>query len=183
MKDKLLLATLISNLFYSMAYPVIHITVVAGLDSRVLSISSLISCILAIFINKMWLKSSEKLYNKFGVMLFLEGFVYFILLNTILANGITPHIYYVADAILFATITRNIICASNRLKAIRYTGKDREVFDNKSVIYYNMASIIGFGISSIFKIPVNMAFIIMYIGIISDNFIYYFVYKNTADRY
>lgn len=56
-------------------------------------------------------------------------------------------------------------------------------FDNKIVIYCNIASVIGYAVSSILKIPINIAFLIMYVGIISDNFIYYFIYKKTSKIY
>lgn len=181
MNDKLLLAGLISNLFYSIAYPVIHTVTVQDLDSRLLSTGSLLSCILVICINKIWLNESEKLYKKFSLMLILESVLYFIVLIMILTKTITLQIYYLIDMLFFATITRSIICGGNKLKAIRYKGISREEFDNKSVIYCNVASIIGFAVSALLKIQINIAFLIMYMGIISDNFIYYIVYKNMAD--
>ena len=183
MKDKLILSGFISMLFYSVAYPVVHTVVIQNLDSRVLSASSFISCILVIIVNKVWLTKSEKLYKKFGIMLFIEGFLYFVILIMILLKTITPQTYYILDTLLFSSITRNIICGGNRLKAIRYKDNDREEFDNKSVMFYNVASIIGYGISSIIKVPTNIAFVIMYVGIISDNFIYYIVYKQTNKDY
>lgn len=183
MKDKLILSGFISMLFYSVAYPVVHTVTIQNLDSRVLSASSFISCILVIIVNKVWLTKSEELYKKFGIMLFIESLLYFIILIMILTKNITPQKYYILDTLLFSSITRNIICGGNRLKAIRYKDNDREEFDNKSVMFYNVASIIGYGISSIIKVPTNIAFVIMYVGIISDNFIYYIVYKQTNKDY
>lgn len=183
MKDKLILSGFISMLFYSVAYPVVHTVVIQNLDSRLLSASSLISCILVVMINKIWLTKSEELYKKFGIMLFIESLLYFIILIMILTKNITPQKYYILDTLLFSSITRSIICGGNRLKAIRYKDSDREEFDNKNVMFYNIASIIGYGISSIIKIPVNLAFAIMYIGIVSDNLLYYIVYKQTNKYY
>lgn len=183
MKDELLWSGLISNLFYSTAYPVVHTVTVKNLDSRLLSVSSLISCILVIVVNKIWIGKSEKLYKKFGFMLFFESFLYFIVLTMILTKTITPQTYYIIDVLLFSSITRSVICGGNRLKSIRYQGKSREEFDNKIVIYCNIASVIGYAVSSILKIPINIAFLIMYVGIISDNFIYYFIYKKTSKIY
>lgn len=183
MKDKLILSGFISSLFYSTAYPVIHTVVINNLDSRLMSFSSLVSCVLVIIINKMWLSQSEKLYKRFSFMLLLECLLYFILLVSILTGNIKPQIYYVIDTLLFASVTRSIICGGNRLKAIRYKDSKREEFDNKSVIFYNIASIAGYSVSSIFKISVNVAFVIMYIGIVSDNTIYYMVYRKMSKEY
>lgn len=154
-----------------------------NLDSQLMSFCSLISCLIVIFISKLWLKYSDKLYNKFYLMLFLEVIVYFILLILFLSNNISTKIYYIADTLLFASITRSIICGGTRLKAIRYKDKDRESFDNKSTIFCNVASVLGFAISSIIKIPINTAFIFMFIGISVDNYLYYRVYKKTKKDY
>lgn len=183
MKDGLLITGLISNLFYSLAYPVIHTTIMKSLDSRLMSFGSLASCIIVIIVSKIWIKHSEKMYSKFSLMLLLEGILYFILLILTLNKTISMQIYYIIDVILFASITRNIICGGNRLKAIRYKDKSREEFDNKSTVYCNIASILGFGISSIIKFNLHLALIIMFIGVIIDNFIYYKVYKSTNKEY
>lgn len=53
MKDKLILSGFISMLFYSVSYPVVHTVTIQNLNSKLLSVSSLISCILIIVINKM----------------------------------------------------------------------------------------------------------------------------------
>lgn len=116
-------------------------------------------------------------------MLFLESLLYLIILIMLLTKIITTQIYYILDILLFSSITRSIICGGNRLKAIRYKDNNREEFDNKSVMFANIASIIGYGISSIIEIPINIAFITMYIGIISDNIIYYIIYRQTNKNY
>lgn len=182
-RDELLLAGLLSNLFYSIAFPVVHIAVVSNLDSRVMSLCSLISCIITVLVTKSWLTNSTKLYKKFKLMLLLESIFYGVLLIAFITNTITNQMYYIADTLLFASISRNIMCGCTRLKAIRYKDHEREEYDNKNNIVSNIASIFGFGISSIIKLDINIAFICMFIGIIADNIIYFRVYRVTNKEY
>lgn len=181
--DALLIAGLTSNLFYSMSYPIIHTICIKDLNSNLLSFSSLLSCILAIIISRAWLKYSDKLYKTFGISLLLEGISYAILLVLFLSNKMTPAIYYVCDSILVATITRNIISGGNRLKAIRYQHEEREVFDNKSVLYCNIACVVGFGFSSIITLNTGVAFVLMWFGMVVDNIFYYIIYKKENKDY
>ena len=90
--------------------------------------------------------------------------------------------YLIVDAMLSATITRNIACAVTRLKSIRYHGDKREQFDNKTVLYCNITSVIGFGFSSLYVLPTNLAFIIMFVGIAIDNIFYYYVFKKANKK-
>lgn len=182
--DLLLITGLTSNLFYSISYPIIHTICVKDLNSNLLSFSALLSSIFAIVILQLWLNHSDKLYYQtFGISLFLEGLTFGILLIAFLLGKITPSIYYVADCILTSIITRNIISGGNRLKAIRYRNEEREIFDNKSTLYCNIASILGFGFSSIITLNTNVAFTLMWLGIVIDNIFYYIVYKEENKNY
>ncbi|MDY2737112.1 hypothetical protein [Intestinibacter sp.] len=181
--DLLLVAGFTSNLFYSISYPIIHTICIKDLSSNLLSFSALLSSIFTIIITQIWLNHSEKLYKSFSVSLFIEGLSFGILLIAFLLGKITPSIYYLTDCILTSIITRNIISGGNRLKAIRYRDEDREVFDNKSTLYCNVASITGFGFSSFITLNTNIAFIFMWLGIVIDNFFYYIVYKKENKRY
>lgn len=182
--DLLLITGLTSNLFYSISYPIIHTICVKDLNSNLLSFSALLSSIFAIVILQLWLNHSDKLYYKtFGISLFLEGLTFGILLIAFLLGKITPSIYYVVDCILTSIITRNIISGGNRLKAIRYRNEEREIFDNKSTLYCNIASILGFGFSSIITLNTNVAFTLMWLGIVIDNIFYYIVYKEENKNY
>lgn len=181
--DALLLAGLTSNLFYSMSYPIVHTICIKDLSSNLLSFTSLLSCILAIILSQAWLKYSDKLYKTFGISLLLEGILYAILLVLFLSNKMTPAMYYVWDSIIMAIITRNIISGGNRLKAMRYRHEEREIFDNKSTLYCNISCVIGFGFSSIITLSTNMAFILMWIGMVVDNAFYYLIYRKESKQY
>lgn len=181
--DLLLIAGFTSNLFYSISYPIIHTICIKDLSSNLLSFSALLSSIFTIIITKLWLKYSEKLYKTFSISLFIEGLMFGILLIAFLLGKITPAIYYLVDCILTSIITRNIISGGNRLKAIRYRHEQREKFDNKSILYCNIASITGFGFSSFITLNIKIAFIFMWLGIVVDNIFYYIVYKKECKNY
>ena len=178
--DPLVVGAALSNLFYSCAYGVVHTTCLQAVTSNIVSFASLINCILTAVITKIWLDHSKKLYKTFGGLLILEGIIYGILTLLFLANTVNPKMYFIFDAILSAAITRNIICAGTRLKSIRYHEEEREKFDNKTILYCEITSIIGYGFSSIYAIPTNLAFIAMFIGIAIDNVFYYYIFKKEG---
>lgn len=178
--DELLIAGATSNLFYSMAYPIVHTVTVQNINSNTMSFASLLNCILAAIVAKIWLDNSTKLYKSFGFMLKVEVVAYGILTVLFLINVVNPEMYFLSDAIMSAIITRNIICGGTRLKALRYEGKTREIFDNKTVYYCNITSIIGYAFSWLVTLPTSIGFIFMFIGIAVDNIFYLRVYKKQS---
>lgn len=181
--DLLILTGLFSNMFYSISYPIIHTICIQNITSNFMSLTQLISCILAILVSQLWIKYSDKLYKLFGIFLIFECILFGILLISFLLNIINPKTYYIVDCILSSTITRNIINGGCRLRAIRYKGKERELYDHKNTIICNIASIGGFAFSSIFILSTKLAFILMFLGISIDNIFYYIVYKHTNKTY
>ena len=180
--DLLVVGGALSNLFYSVAYGVVHTTCIQYVTPNIVSLASLINCILATVVAKIWLDNSKKLYKTFGPLLAIEGITYGILTLLFLTGLINPGMYLIVDAMLSATITRNITCAVTRLKSIRYHGDKREQFDNKTVLYCNITSVIGFGFSSLYVLPTNLAFITMFVGIAIDNIFYYYVFKKENKK-
>ena len=128
--DLLIISSIASNLFYSLSYPIVHTYLMSFVDSRTVSICSLMSCVIVALVNKLWLRYSKKLYKYFKHLLIIETIVYSILVGMILSNSISPYTYYIFDTLLFATITNNIICGGVKLKSLRYQGEEREKFDN-----------------------------------------------------
>lgn len=178
--DPLVVGAALSNLFYSLAYPIVHTITMQGLSSNWVSFASLANCFLASIITKLWLKKSKELYHFYGIMLEIEVVVYAILTVLFLANIATPAMYYMGDAILSAIITRNIICGGTRLKALRYEGEEREEYDNKNSYYSYITSIIGFAISSFIVFSTPVGFILMFVGIAIDNIFYYYAFKEEG---
>lgn len=178
--DELLIAGATSNLFYSVAYPIVHTITVQNINSNTMSFASLLNCILAAIVAKIWLDNSTKLYKSFGFMLKAEVIAYGILTILFLMDIVNPAMYFLSDAIMSAIITRNIICGGTRLKALRYEGETRETFDNKTVYYCNITSVIGYAFSWLVTLPTSIGFIFMFIGIAVDNIFYLRVYRNQG---
>lgn len=179
--DWLVFAGGLSNLFYSVAYPIVHTVTMQSINSNIMSLASLINCVITAIITKIWLSKSEKYYKYFGLLLFLEAITYSILTLLFIGNLATPKMYFIGDALLSALITRNIICCGTRLKAFRYNHKEREEFDNKTTYWCNITSIIGYGFSFLITLPMKIGFVCMLIGIVVDNIFYYYVWKKECN--
>lgn len=174
----LLIAGFLSSLCYSLTYPVIHSLVMAQIDSRLLSFKSLFSCVCVVVIANLWLKHKDKLYKFFNEFLILETVCYSILTMLIIGNKISLVAYFLLDSFIFATITRNIICGGANLKQ-QILHDNRAEFDNKIDILCNLASVIGYGVGSLFVLDLNLALIIMCVGISIDNLFYGIEYKKS----
>ena len=182
-KDKLLIAGFSSSLFFSIAYPIVHTVTVSAITSNLLSVASLLNCVLTVLITKIWLSKGKVLYRAFSFFLSIEVILYGILIYLFIIDGISPLFFFMSDAVLSSLITRNIICAGVRLKSLRYEGEDREKFDNKTVYYNNIACIIGYAFSSLIVLPTKLGFFLMFIGIAIDNIFYYYVYKKEVGKW
>jgi len=178
----LLLANFISNLFYSIAYPVVHFTLIKDVGEKMIALNSIIICTAGVLFPILWNKYS-KLYKSYGYLLTAEGITYITIGILIVTGCISNTLYYILDTILFSLITKNIICGGNKLRAIRYNSeKIREEYDNNSTIVANFSSLLGFGISFVIMIPSNIAFIFITIGICIDNIFYYKAYKKSLSN-
>lgn len=178
--DKLLIANFLSNLFYSMAYPTVHFKLISEVGQKMISVNEIAICIAGIFIPIMWNKKSEKLYKTYGFLCNLETVLYIIICIMFLTSFITTKAYYILDTAFFCLVTKNIISGGNKLRAKRYnTEKDREQYDNNSQLVSNASSLIGFIISLVININVNIGFMLLTIGICVDNIFYYIGWKET----
>lgn len=175
--DKLLLAGFWSSLCYSLSYPVIHLYILKDINSNLISLISLISCIFTILISKAWNVNGDKIYKQYSILLIAESIFYFVLMILMINNILDKTIYYLLDGLLFAILTRNIICGGNKMKANRYIKEDMEHFANNLVIYNNIASLMGYSIGSLFHIDIKLSFVIMFLGVSIDNLFYYLAYK------
>ena len=179
LKDKLLLATFLSNLFYSMASPTVRYELVSNVGSKLISLNSICFCISGILCSILWNKYSNKLYKKYGFFYNMETILYIIICLLFISRYISPVVYYILDTIFYCLVTKNLICGSNRLKMLRYINKEREVYDNNVQLMSNASSLIEFTISLIFNFSIITGFILITIGICLDNFFYYNAWKET----
>lgn len=179
LKDKLLVSTFLSNLFYSMASPIVQYELVSNVGSKLISINSICLCISGILCPILWNKYSNKLYKKYGFFCNAETILYTLICFLFIFKYISPIIYYVLDTLFYCLVTKNIICGNNKLKILRYVNNEREEYDNNMQLMSNASSLIGFTISLISNFSINTGFILITIGICLDNFFYYSVWKET----
>ena len=178
--DKLLLAGFWSSLCYSLSYPVIHLYILKDINSNLISLNSLVSCIFTILISKAWNVNGDKIYKHYPALLIAESIFYFILMILMVNNILDKTVYYLLDGLLFAILTRNIICGGNKMKANRYIKDNMEHFTNNSIIYSNIASLIGYTVGSLINIDVKLSFFIMFLGVSVDNLFYYIAYRQEV---
>ena len=143
------------------------------------ALNSIIICIAGVIFPMIWNKHS-KLYNTYGYLLLIEVIGYITIGTLICTNLIGNLSYYLLDTFLFAIISKNIICGGNKLRAMRYNSeKTREQYDNNANIVANFSSLLGFGISFLVTIPVNISFVLITFGVCIDNIFYYKAYKQS----
>lgn len=175
--DKLLLAGFWSSLCFSLSYPVIHLYILKDINSNLISLNSLVSCIFTILISKAWNMNGDKFYKYYPVLLITESIFYFVLMILMINNVLDKTIYYLLDGLLFAILTRNILCGRNKFQSNKYIKDDMEHFTNNSVIYSNVASLIGYTVGSLINIDIKLSFFIMFLGVSIDNLFYYLAYR------
>lgn len=176
--DGMLLATLLTTLFYSATYPYIHKEIVSNVSDSIIALNQIINCISIIVYGRVWNKQSDKLFKFYPIFCILEtalsigSAIWAIMSGDIIA-------YYIVDTLIFAIVTRNICCGGVKLRAIRYrTEKEREHFDNNNNSMSAIATIIGSFIAMILELDFNMMLILATIGNSIDNIFYICIFYN-----
>lgn len=178
-KDFMVQACLWSNLFYSMSYPFIHVYLMRQVSEKLVSVNQVFSCICIIIINSLWNKRSNNLYKLFPLIMMIEA-VSYLILNLAIIIGVSDGVtYYIVDTLLFCLISRNMICGANKLRSLIYIGDSREKYDNTIPIAASIATLIGGTIAIIVNIPINVAFMISWVGLSIDNLFYYLAYRKN----
>lgn len=177
--DGMLLASFLTTIFYSATYPYIHKEVMNVATDTFIALNQIINCLSVVVFGSLWNKKSTKLFKYYPVFCILETLlgimttVFAIVTGDILA-------YYLLDTVVFAVVTRNIICGGVKLKAIRYNSEEkREHFDNNNNSAYSLATIIG-SIAAIFlKLDFTTMLCIATFGNMIDNVFYIFIFLKT----
>ena len=90
--------------------------------------------------------------------------------------------YYIIDTIVFAIMSRNVICGSRRLTAIRYKEKEARIaYENNDSTAASIATLIGSGLSIIIGLPFEIMIIIATIGNCIDNTFYIKIFTETPN--
>lgn len=180
MKDKLILACLLSNLFYSVSYPTVNKILITNITDNHIAVNSMIICTFTIILGKLWNKNSSKLIRYLPFFMIAETSIYLVLISGILNDLIGFRFYYIADTIIFAIVSKNIIFGANKLKALRYDGEKRNKYDNDIQIISNAASLVGFALNIVLDMTTQIAFALIFIGLTIDNLFYYLAYRETV---
>lgn len=176
--DLLVLSAFICNVLFALCNPVIHVELISSVSSTLVSMSSLVGSIGSALVSRIWMKKGKELFKFYPIFLIIEPIIYGLAIGMVLLNIMTNQVYYVLDALMYATVTNNIVCGGNRFKAIRYNNDDsRSNFDNAIGFYASIASIIGYGIGSICTFSITSAFIMIFCSISIDNILYFIEYK------
>lgn len=176
-KDDILKANFISNLFFSMGYPAVHLELMSHINEKMIAMNSILMCISGIIFSYLWNEYSDKLYSHYKKLLVLETGMYITLTILFLTNNISPLLYYLIDTFIFALLSKNVICGINKMKSNRYKNEKREKHDNNSVIVGNSSSLIGFFINIVMTLNIETAFLLMGVGVVVDNIFYYKICK------
>ena len=177
--DGMLLATLLTNLFYSATYPYIHKQVMECVSDSIIALNQIINCLSIIIIGAIWNRKSKKLFNLYPLYCVLETMVGIVTtIYVIISKNIV--VYYILDTLVFAIITRNIICGGIKLRAIRYDTEDkREHFDNNNNSMSAIATILGSVIAMFLTLNFNTMIILATIGNCIDNIFYIVIWYKT----
>lgn len=176
--DGMLLATLLTTLFYSATYPYIHKEIVSNVSDSIIALNQIINCISIIVYGRVWNKKSDRLFKFYPMFCILETILSIgSAIWAIMSGDIVA--YYIVDTLIFAIVTRNICCGGVKLRAIRYrTEKEREYFDNNNNSMSAIATIIGSFIAMILELDFNMMLILATIGNSIDNIFYICIFYN-----
>lgn len=176
--DGMLLAKLLTTLFYSATYPYIHKEIVSNVSDSIIALNQIINCISIIVYGRVWNKKSDRLFKFYPMFCILETILSIgSAIWAIMSGDIVA--YYIVDTLIFAIVTRNICCGGVKLRAIRYrTEKEREHFDNNNNSMSAIATIIGSFMAMILELDFNMMLILATIGNSIDNIFYICIFYN-----
>lgn len=176
-KDNLIKAQFYSTFLYAIAWPPIQIVLMHAIDSRLLAISTMMSCISSIIIGKLWNEYKDKLYKFYNLFLILEVITEIVIaFIAIISNNYL--LYYILSIFITAIITKNITYGNNILIAKKYNTEDEKVvYSNNSSIFYNAATLVGSTIILFIQPPIWFSFILMFFGLTIDNIFYSIEYK------
>lgn len=175
--DSILIVNCITNIFYTATYPYIYKVLYTNISEKMIALTTIISCLSIMIFCSIWNneKIGDRLY-KFFPLFCLGEFICSVLLTLYLLNTYSYNSYYLYETFSSALITRQIFCGMNRLKRIRYTNKDREIFDNRNSAYCSFGTIIGSVIALIINLSFTTMLWITTFGNAIDNLSYIFIY-------
>lgn len=174
--DSMLLCTFICTTLYSATYPYIYKLVIAAISDRLLAVNQIVECMSIVFFGEVW-KRNKKFFKYYPVLCIIETIASIgLAVYTVITQNMVG--YYILNTLIYALITRNIICGGIKLKALRYsTEETRERFDNNNNSVSSIATILGSLIAMVLNLNFSSMIIIAILGNTIDNIFYIYIYK------
>lgn len=167
--DKLLLGAFLANIAYTIGYPTVQEITMKAADSRLISLVSFINCAGIILIGQLWEKvGEEKLMKYFPVYAIGDCISYTILCMIFMTTG-NAKLYYLGQTICSMVTIKNVGFGLSFIRAKRYNNGSRAKYDNLAAVLESVASLMGFGLAAIVKIPLTESLILMGLGTLIEN--------------
>ena len=167
--DKLLLGAFLANIAYTIGYPTVQETMIKAADSRLISLESFIGCAGIIIVGQLWEKVGEKKMMKFFPLYTMGDIISYISLCSIFMFTGNAKIYYIGQVIISLFTIKNVGFSLSFIRAKRYKDDERAKYDNLAAVLESTASLMGFGLAMIVKIPLIESLILMGLGTIIEN--------------
>lgn len=183
LSDLMLVANLLSTLFYAASYPYIYAETVKIVPHFYIGFEQILTCLGTIVFCKIWNKYSNRLFDYYCLFLCAEIVADIILFADVLIRG-DLSFYFLLNIIIFSVITNNISCASTKMRAIVNPSETlREKFDNNSRIVCSAATLTGASVAIFLNFGLNQLFMLAFTGNIIDNLFYLYIYKNIKEHH
>ena len=181
--DGMLIASFLTTIFYSATYPYIHLEIMQALpDNKYLAVNQIVNCISIVFFGRIWNSFSNRLFEFYPAYCIIESIANSAVFVTYLLTK-NMMVYYVLDTLVFAVMTRNIICGNVKLRSLRYTTEEsREHFDNNDNSVCAAATIIGSMAAMYLRLDIVIMLILAVIGNTIDNAFYICIYYSTKRK-
>lgn len=168
--DKLLLGAFLANIAYTIGYPTIQEVTMRAADSRLISLVSFIGCGGIVLVGQIWDKVGEEKLMKFFPIYAIGDIVSYVILCSVFMTTGNAKVYYLGQAICSILTIKNVGFGLSFIRSKRYKENKRAKYDNLAAVLESVASLIGFGIAAVIRIPLTESVILMGLGTIIENY-------------
>lgn len=177
--NPLILASFLSTLFFGIGMPVETTYIFHALAPKAIALRDIIVCLGSLLATNLWNRYGDKLYPYWGILAILEVVCTAIIMAGLFIFPGMETTYFIGMGLVNALIVRNMVCGGNKLRALLFEGKERELFDNYNMMAMSSAVIIGGIVNLLYTPPIWLAFTCIFIGVTVDNILYWRVWKNS----
>lgn len=177
LSDLMLLANLISTIFYSMSYPYVYAETIKIVSKGYISFEQIFSCLGIVVFGTVWNKYGDTLFKHYSKFVLLEIVAdTFLFVDVMVRHDLK--FYFLLNVIIYSVITKNMCCGGIKMRAkVNPTEETRERYDNNSNSIYAVSTIIGTSLAISIPTNINALFVLALVGNVIDNFFYLYIYK------